>query len=462
MDALTTPGTGLALAAHRHPLTDALLTRHVRTLQALSGGLGSPLHVLLPQVFAENLRQFKALFADYGIDARVLFAKKANKAACLVHSCAEQGIGVDVASCEELAKALAGGIKGEQIGVTGPQKTAGLLTLALRQHCLIAIDSPDELRHLVALASQWRLPARILLRLRIDSQPHSRFGLNEQQCQAALALCLTHIDVIDLHGFAFHLSGYCIAERALAASALIDRCLHARTLGLHNCRQVNIGGGLPVQYVAPEQWQRFVAQDAPAHYQAGKTFSGFYPYGVSRAGADALRDLLDHPLDAGLSLARRLREHGIGLIVEPGRALLDQAGFSLFTVQGVKHRQFPEGAVVTVQGSSLSLSEQWLNSEFLPDPVLLGNETGSPLFYASVGAATCLESDMLTWRRIGFARQLRVGDRLVYLNTAGYQMDSNESSFHEAAIPEKVVIRLADDELHWQLDRLDTDFPHDH
>lgn len=462
MDATTPPTNGQALAAHRHPLTDTLLRQHAQDLRALSNGLGSPLHVLLPQVFAENLGQFKAVFTDYGIDGKLLFAKKANKAACFVRNCAEQGIGLDVASREELLKALAGGIPGERIGVTGPQKTAALLTLALQQRCLIAIDSADELRHLAALASHWRQPARVLLRLSIASQPHSRFGLNEPECQAALALCLAHPDLIDLHGFAFHLSGYAIAERALAASALIDRCLEARTLGLPGCRYVNIGGGLPVQYVDPGQWQRFLAQDVPAHYQAARTFAGFYPYGVTRAGAAALRDLLDHPLDGGLNLASRLRQHGLGLIVEPGRALLDQAGFSLFTVQGIKDRQASENAVVTVQGSSLSLSEQWFNSEFLPDPVLLGHEPAAPLFYASVGGATCLESDMLTWRRIGFARRPDIGDRLVYLNTAGYQMDSNESSFHEAPIPEKVVIRLDHDRLRWQLDRLDTEFAHDH
>ncbi|MEV8419056.1 hypothetical protein AB0P45_36665, partial [Streptomyces niveus] len=31
------------------------------------------------------------------------------------------------------------------------------------------------------------------------------------------------------------------------------------------------------------------------------------------------------------------------------------------------------------------------------------------------------------------------GDLLVYPNTAGYQMDSNESPFHDLAIPPKVV-----------------------
>jgi diaminopimelate decarboxylase len=53
-----------------------------------------------------------------------------------------------------------------------------------------------------------------------------------------------------------------------------------------------------------------------------------------------------------------------------------------------------------------------------------------------------LESDLVTWRKIGFPRQVHRGDHLAYLNTAGYQMDSNESPFHDAALPLKAVLRL--------------------
>lgn len=138
-----------------------------------------------------------------------------------------------------------------------------------------------------------------------------------------------------------------------------------------------------------------------------------------------------------------MKECGVALLVEPGRALLDRAGGSVFRIQGVKERDGYR--ILTVDGSSLSLSEQWFNSEYLPDPCLLPRSAeesgGSPGVHpASVGAATCLESDLLTWRKVPFRRRPRVGDLLVYPNTAGYQMDSNESPFHELPLPPKVVI----------------------
>jgi diaminopimelate decarboxylase len=57
---------------------------------------------------------------------------------------------------------------------------------------------------------------------------------------------------------------------------------------------------------------------------------------------------------------------------------------------------------------------------------------------------------MLTWRKIVFPTRPEPGDLLVYLNTAGYQMDSNESRFHELPLPPKVVL---DEEFRWRLDR---------
>lgn len=109
-----------------------------------------------------------------------------------------------------------------------------------------------------------------------------------------------------------------------------------------------------------------------------------------------------------------------------------------------------------MDGTSLSLSEQWFNSEYLPDPVLLPQDPGAErgTFPASVGAATCLESDLLTWRKIPFPVRPRTGDLLVYPNTAGYQMDSNESPFHDLPLPPKVVVdRTGPARPRWRLDR---------
>ncbi|TLM78133.1 alanine racemase [Microbulbifer harenosus] len=450
------PSRPFPLSARQHPAVAALLRKHPCFLSRLADGLGSPLHVLLPQVFAENVRCMREVFREHGLENQILYAKKANKADCFVHTAAQLGIGVDVASSGEFARTLAAGIPGDRIGVSGPEKDDALLTLSLQHRALIAIDTPGELERLAQLAYHNGTVASVLLRCRIASQSNSRFGLSPAERNAAVDLCLSHRGAVQLEGFSFHLGGYATDERARAANAMIDHCLDARSRGLTGCSQVNIGGGLPVQYVDPQQWADFLRRDARDHYHAHKVFGGFYPYGAARAGAQALHDILQYRTNTGESLSARAKRHGICFIAEPGRALLDQAGFTLFRVQAVKDRHAAEGyAILSVQGSSLSLSEQWFNSEYLPDPVLLkpGQPAPEP-FVACVAGSTCLESDMLTWRKIGFPRAVLPGDQLVYINTAGYQMDSNESPFHEARLPSKVVLDYREDEQQpqWRLD----------
>lgn len=448
------PGT--PLPSLRHPQVEALLRQHPEALHSLVDGLGSPLHLMLPQVFTGNVQRFQRTFEQHAVDGALLYAKKANKADCLVRACSQQGIGVDVASLGELEKTLGGGVPGPRIGISGPEKSQRLLELGLSHQCLLAIDSLNELRRLQQLAHDRGQAARLTLRQRPESHPDSRFGLSPAECAQAIALCREDPRGLRLEGFSFHLGGYSCEQRVEAAAQLLTLCIDTRASGLDHCRRINLGGGFAVQYVSPQAWERFRQHNHPTHYHAGKSFSDFYPYGAPRACAEALADILAAPVEGTISLAQQAARHGIDFIIEPGRALLDQAGISAFRVQGVKDRRDSDGyALVTVQGSSFSLSEQWFNSEYLPEPVLLPASPREPEpFVACIGGSTCLEADMLTWRKIRFAHPVRPGDLLLYLNTAGYQMDSNESPFHEARLPHKVVIELDGGALRWQLDGL--------
>lgn len=435
------------LPAHDDPQLAAVLTGGLP--HELSHALGGPFHLLLPDRFDTNTAAFRTALAEAGVEGQVYYAKKANKAAVWIERCAVSGTGVDVASAGELTDALGHGVRGEQIVVTGPAKNGQLLRVAVLQGCLIAVDALDELDRVVAEARAVRRQARVLLRRLPSAQPHSRFGLDEFEMETALVRCQEAGEALDLQGFSFHLSGYDPGLRAELAVELVDLCLKARQSGLRADR-ISIGGGFAVDYADAEHWERYLREQRAEHYHAGKSFApgDFYPYHSPVAGADALRAVL-----AAHGLAERLREAGVRLLLEPGRALLDRAGCTVFRVQGVKDR--PGYGIVTVDGSSLSLSEQWFASEYLPDPVLLRRTPGSGEPYAAcVGGATCLESDMVTWRKVGLPARPAPGDLLVYPNTAGYQMDSNESPFHELPLPPKVVLDPAGCGVtRWRLDR---------
>ncbi|MFG2918816.1 Y4yA family PLP-dependent enzyme [Kitasatospora sp. NPDC048298] len=441
----------LTLPAHPDPLHDELAAGGL--LHDLAHAFGGPFHFVLPERFDANLAAFRAALVEAGVEGKVYFAKKANKAAAFVERCARTGAGVDVASLGELREALGHGVRGEDLVVTGPAKTEWLLTVAALQGSLIAVDALDELDRLLALDVP--RPVRILLRRFPPAQPRSRFGLDDDQLDAALLRCSAAGERVRMEGFSFHLSGYEVQPRTDLAAELVELCLKARILGLQADR-ISIGGGFAVDYTHADAWQEFLAAQGPDDYHAQKTFqtSDFYPYHSPVAGADALRAVLAaRPRGDGAPLAERLREAGVMLLLEPGRALLAGAGSSVFTVQGVKDRA--GYGIVTVDGTSLSLSEQWFNSEYLPDPQLLTADAGSPAsqYRACVGGASCLDSDLLTWRKIAFPCRPRPGDLLVYLNTAGYQMDSNESPFHDLPLPAKAVIERKNGRLRWHLDR---------
>ncbi len=443
------------LVARQHSLIQQIFREHERELLQLLRGLGSPLHVVLPQVFAENICRFKQVLSDAGIQSRILFAKKSNKAACFVQACLHHQIGIDVASLGELTQALSMGVIGRDIGVSGPDKATALLKVALHHQCLIAVDSLGELQRLVQLAEHDQQPCRVLLRCKPLSQPHSRFGFTAAEIDQVLQRYVGSQAHIHLVGFSFHLSGYDIAQRAQMASQLIDLCLRAQHAGFKACTSVNIGGGIAVQYVDTSAWQHFQQHDAPAHYHGLKGFSSFYPYASPHTGADALRALLSTLVEPTFSLSQKLKRHQIQFMIEPGRALLDQAGMSAFRVQGIKPQQHAgeSYAHLIVAGSSFSLSEQWFNSEYLPEPIILPQrQPASSAFIACVGGASCLEADMLTWRKLQLPHPVQVGDVCMYLNTAGYQMDSNESTFHEAPIPKKVVVEIKTQGFEWYLD----------
>ncbi len=467
---LTTPAR--AVPAHRLAWERAA----VDIVPDIVDAVGAPVHVMYPAQVRANIAAFRAAFAAAGVHGDIYYAKKANKSACVVRACAESDVGVDVSSIGELVGALSGGVRGTDLMVTGPAKSDELLWLAARHDALIAVDSVDEFERVPA-------GARVLLRMRAPGTS-SRFGLTPAEAEAVLQRSAvvppTSTPAHDaasayaarssgapvrLTGFSFHLSGYDPGARIAFATELFDWCARARALG-HPVTTISIGGGFGVDYVPAADFERFLAQSRPEWFHAGKEFGSYYPYSCASAGSDMLTEILN-------TLGPQLRSTGTRLAVEPGRALLAHAGFSVFQVQGVKRIAAHGGSydIATVGGTSLSLSEQWFASEYLPDPILLTPNEGDPRsirrdeggpraipadagtpdggpYPTCVGAATCLESDMLSWRKIPLPRRARIGDLLLYPNTAGYQMDSNESPFHDLPLPPKVVLG---DDLRWRV-----------
>lgn len=221
------------------PLADAQLAAAAETF-------GTPLYVYdLPKISAQVAR-VRAAFPH----ADLLFALKANPCGAVLRHLAGHGLGAEVISEGELARALRAGVPAERVLLGGPRQDDGLVTAARQARTgWVSLDNPGQAERWLRPSASQAGPERLLVRLNpaLDPRTHehlatgaatSKFGLPLAET-AALAERLGG----RLEGFHVHIgsqigdvSVYDEVFRQLAA--LLERFPAARTLDL--------GGGFAV------------------------------------------------------------------------------------------------------------------------------------------------------------------------------------------------------------------------
>jgi len=319
-------------------------------------------------------------------------------------------IGVDVCSIGELVTAERAGIAAERLTLHG----AGKSDDELRGACdgrvgFIAVDGLEELQRLDALAGDG-CAAGVLLRLNlgIDTRTHAfvrtggddtKFGIHARDEAAALAM-LRDRPKLRFAGLHAHVGSQIFdAEPYVAtAAALMDAAVRAARAGLESQRIV-IGGGFGV---------------------------------ATHPGADASFDVRAAIRTVGEYVARRAREEGLAPVrlgIEPGRAIVADAGTTLYRVLAVKRQS--RRTFVVVDGG---IAEN-------PRPALYGAR------YAVVAAAPAVGDELevtLCGRscendELGTAllpRNLRSGDLLAMRATGAYtySMAGNYNRFPRPAV----------------------------
>ena len=458
----------LPLTPTVHPLVRSALAEP-GLFSPLVDALGSPLNVLFPQIASENADALAEACRVRGVTARVHFAHKANKSRCVVRQLAAEGHRIDVSSERELCAALSAGFTPDRIEATGPKSDAFLLLL-IQHGVLVSLDSEDETTRLLALRSRAGLRAATPILLRVSGFADastaaqlrdSRFGVPVARVDNLLRSLSERREEWDLRGFAFHLDTVSIREKALALEAAIGLCEGARSYGFQPSI-VNAGGGLRVSYLEhEEEWQAYLKalQDAALGRREPLTWNGismgwrsekgvlrgaqnFYDYYARPAGSSYLGELLDTPLEGleGLPAGTALAERMLTLMLEPGRALLDQAGITLGRVSFRKTSVKGETLVgVEMNKNNLWSSEQ----EILVDPLLLPKDgasrtpTDGGLYLVG---NLCLENDLLFRHKVFLGALPEPGDLLAFVNTAGYYMDFAESSSIQHPVAAKVAV----------------------
>ncbi len=439
MNMISRPATTSTLPPIVHPLVTRYLEHHQQKLMPLTLQFGCGLHILFPEIAEDTFAKMRATFEERGLEYQIHYAAKVNRSNAFIDAALKTGCGLDLASLKELEDALSRGASGTDLCLSGPFKCDHTISLASRSGALLTVDSMEELIRLSQ--GNWG-PLRILLRWSGETKRLSRFGLSKEQLTEAFRLCGA-AKMLTLHGLSFHLSGYNLEDRACSIETSIELITSNRIHFADNLI-VNMGGGLPIRYMEAKDWLE-VQKLTPESFWHGKKALGTYPAFSDTAGKDALAAILDWPCQVtpNETITDLARRTGIKLIVEPGRAALDQAGISVFPVVSTKRLDHNRLSVCLL-GNSLSLSERWFNCEIMTDPILLTVGCKEKKNFRDdlclLSGASCLEDDVFSWRWMNLRATPAPGDQVVFINTAPYQMDFAETAIHRASLPVKIVI----------------------
>ncbi|PRD40796.1 decarboxylase [Phyllobacterium phragmitis] len=431
---------GAGLPPILRSLTADLLAQQSTQLFDWVARYGSPLNLIWPEVLQENLTALKGVLTEHRVEHALYYGAKINKSPGLIGVALRTGAGIDVSSLYELRDARQLGANGLKLVATGPAKTDIFLKELIACNALISVDSPEELEDLINCLSPETSPQPVLLRVRPTNQGNSRFGMPAE----AVIQCLTRIaqeNRLHFSGLHFHLNGYRWEDRAAALREAAALVAEARRMGF-SPSMIDIGGGLPIQYVDQQHYQAYLASQTSDDYRTGKVPGSFYPYGSVLSAKDWLRRLLQAETGDGRAIADYFAREGLILGMEPGRALADQAAITAFRITRVKALD-QNTHVIFVEGSSFSACETWFASEFLVDPILIPTARApslSPPIRAYLAGHSCLDDDVLSNRWLTFPITPQAGDLLVYANTAGYQMDLLENEFHRHPMPARLRV----------------------
>lgn len=385
----------------------------------------TPANVIFVDQFIANINKYKDIFKRYFSSENIFFSCKCNKSKALLKNAANQKCGIEVSSNYELIEAIK---YTKKIIASGPAKNDEYIENAIHNNAIISVDDIEELKSIKKINKS----VKVFLRISNLLGNVSRFGINVSQIDECLRIISKSL--IQLEGFSFHLNNYSLNDRVKAIKELIE-LIKEKNIKI---KYIDIGGGIPTNYCSKEDYINFINSNNESMYFNHHFIKDYYPYYSEMADETALDYILKN-------VYTELNKMGVEIIIEPGRSLLKNAGMSIYEVQYLKHLYNGEYVVVT-NGNINCLSEQWFNSDFLIEPKLfLKIPRKKKEIYASVAGNLCLEQDMLTWRKIKFEYTPKKGDLLVYYNTAGYQMDSNESEFHRIPLVKKFIVERIED-----------------
>jgi diaminopimelate decarboxylase len=396
---------------------DGVLTVGGRAVRELAAEYGTPVYLLDEADFRARCREFAESFGG----AELFYAGKAFICKAIVRILAEEGLSLDVCSGGELAVALAAGLPPERIGLHGNNKSLPELERALDAGVgRIVVDSFQEIDRLTALARRRGVRPRVMIRVTVGVEAHTHeyiatahedqkfgFSLAGGAARAAADRILGD-GVLDLRGLHSHIGSQIFDTDAFELSA-------RRVLGLQaairdgygvELPELDLGGGFGIAYTTQDDPR------SPAEL------------------ADALRRIVKEDCDAlGLAVPR--------LSVEPGRAIIGPAMFTLYEVGTVKDVDGIRTYVSVDGGMSDNIRTALYDASY--SATLAGRASTAEPMLARVVGKHCESGDVVVKDEF-LPSDMRPGDLLAVPGTGAY-CRSMASNYNHIPRPPVVAVR---------------------
>lgn len=308
---------------------------------------GSPLFVIsertIRRTYQHTVRAFKTRYPK----VQFAWSYKTNyiNAVCKVFH--QEGSWAEVVSGFEYKKALGNNVPGNKIIFNGPEKTTEELTLAIQNDSLIHIDHFEELYQLIELSEKLNTKPRVAIRVNMDTGIYpmwDRFGFNYENGQAWNAINkIVASGKLQLTGLHCHIGTFMLSTEAyrIAVQKLGDLAWNAKTQLNTAIQYLDLGGGLP----------------------SSNTLRGAYLPGADTI--PSVDEFAEAITDALYKIGFNANELPL-LILESGRALIDDAGYLLGTVLANKRLSDGRRATILDFGVNILFTSFWYEHKISP------------------------------------------------------------------------------------------------
>jgi diaminopimelate decarboxylase len=366
------------------------------SVKELIRNYGSPLFILSEKQIRRNFQHATRVFNTRYPKVQFAWSYKTNYLNSVCKIFHQEGSWAEVVSGFEYEKALGNGVPGNKIIFNGPDKTDEQLITAARNNSLIHIDHFDELYSLIKLSEDLQLNPRVAIRVNMDTGIYpkwDRFGFNFENGQALNAISrIVASDCLNLVGLHCHIGTFMLDTNAYAIAAT-KLCELAST--------IKVKYGKTIQYL-----------DLGGGFPSTNTLKGSYLPGIDTVPtmdlfADAITSVI---LGFGFS-----QEDLPMLILETGRALIDDAGYLLGTVLANKRLSDGRSSTILDFGVNSLFTAFWYDHKVTP-----AQEGGTYTEETVLYGPLCMNIDII--RENVSLPLLKKGDQLVVHKVGAYNM----------------------------------------